>query len=199
MVKLDKIYTKLGDDGSTRLSDGTRRNKNDLRVEAYGTIDEANSFIGLLINGLQDKKIDETIIAVLIAVQHDMFDLGADISRPFDKDNEKGNEGSLRIVNKQVIFLEMTIDKWNSDLPPLTSFILPSGGYLASLCHIARTIVRRAERLVAGLMMVEAVNQEALKYLNRLSDMLFVLARWLVRCDEFGGQGEVLWKPGKNR
>ena len=195
MVKLNKIYTKTGDDGTTGLADGSRRKKNDLRVVAYGNVDEANSFVGLLIDALQDKNANKKIVMALTAAQHDLFDLGADLAKPFANNDAQ----DLRILAKQVNFLETTIDEWNKDLPPLESFILPGGGYVASLCHVARTIVRRAERAAVALQGVEAVNPLAVQYLNRLSDLLFVLARVLARDKTLGGQGEVLWKPGKNR
>ena len=204
MVKLNKIYTKTGDDGTTGLSDGSRRLKNDLRVAAYGEVDEANSFVGLLIEGLRQAKAAnptnpmaamDDIATTLTAVQHDMFDLGADLAKPFAVDSEH----DLRIIAKQVALLESTIDKWNDALPPLQSFILPGGGYLASLCHVARTVVRRAERAAVALQEVEEVNPLAVQYLNRLSDLLFVWSRVLARDETVGGCGEVLWKPGKNR
>lgn len=191
MVKLNKIYTKTGDDGSTGLSDGSRRPKSDLRVESYGTVDEANSVMGLLIDSLQATKDQQILIDILTAIQHDMFDLGADIAKPFGDDTAH----DLRIVAHQVKLLEQKIDSLNETLPPLESFILPGGGKAASICHMARTTTRRAERLLVGLKTVEEINPLALQYLNRLSDLLFVMARLLARAEK----GEVLWQPGKNR
>ncbi|MCX8516243.1 MAG: cob(I)yrinic acid a,c-diamide adenosyltransferase [Alphaproteobacteria bacterium] len=197
MVKLNKIYTRTGDDGSTGLGDGTRRQKDDLRVEAYGTVDEANSCISLLLAAVRQSKQlsaakQEAMEKILVALQHDLFDLGADLSKPF---HHKSEAADLRIIESQVTWLENVIDEWNSDLAPLASFVLPSGGWAASFCHLARTVVRRAERLVVALNSLEKINAHSLHYLNRLSDLLFVFARALAIAEG----GEVLWQPGKNR
>jgi len=187
MVKLTRIYTRGGDKGETSLGDGTRVGKESLRVEAFGTVDEANSAIGLArleTSGEAD--------AMLARIQNDLFDLGADLCRPLGKE---GEDRALRIIDAQVKRLEREIDALNAELEPLDSFILPGGSAAASRLHLARTIVRRAERLTAALAAAEPVNGAALRYLNRLSDHLFVLARHLNE----RGAGDVLWVPGKNR
>lgn len=185
MVKLTRIYTRGGDTGETSLGDGKRVPKHDSRVAAYGTVDEANAAIGcarLLTEGEAD--------AMLARIQNDLFDLGADLATP-----EGGREGSLRIAESQVERLEEEIDALNEDLKPLESFILPGGGAAAAYLHLARTMTRRAERLITRLAEGEPVNPLAIRYINRLSDHLFVLARHL----NDGGKGDVLWKPGANR
>ncbi len=184
MVKLDKIYTRGGDKGETSLGDGKRVAKHDLRVAAYGTADEANAAVGLA--RLHTDGGDD---AVLARIQNDLFDLGADLCTP--QDGRKG-EGALRITAGQVKRLEDEIDAMNAELAPLTSFILPGGTLAAAYLHLARTVVRRCERLMTELAGVETVNPEAVKYANRLSDHFFVMARWL------NGKGftDVLWKPG---
>lgn len=187
MVKLTKIYTRGGDAGETSLGDGTRRPKHALRVEAYGTVDEANAVIGLArlhTDGVADE--------ILGRVQNDLFDLGADLCRP--EDGRKG-EGGLRIVAGQVGRLEGEIDRLNADLAPLESFVLPGGTPAAAYLHQARTVVRRAERLAVALAREEIINDEAIKYLNRLSDLLFVMARH----SNNKGAADVLWTPGANR
>lgn len=186
MVKLNKIYTRTGDKGETGLADGSRVRKDSQRVATYGAVDEANSAIGIVrlyTEGPSDQ--------ALARIQNDLFDLGADLSTPI-KDNE---ENVLRIIAKQVAWLETRIDRINSDLAPLNSFILPGGSAASSYLHLARTITRRAESLAVALSVKEAVNPEALKYLNRLSDYLFVLARAL----NDNGADDVLWVPGANR
>ena len=175
--RLTKIYTKTGDDGTTGLGDGTRTNKDSLRVEAYGTIDEANSAIGLI---LSIKSLPPDIRGCLTEVQHDLFELGGELCIP----------GHMAITNSFVTRLEERLDFWNADLPPLKDFILPGGGPAAAACHLARTIVRRAERKVSTLTREEDVRHEPLRYLNRLSDLLFVIARMLARHES--GQ-EILW------
>ncbi|MBI1191314.1 MAG: cob(I)yrinic acid a,c-diamide adenosyltransferase [Tepidisphaera sp.] len=195
MVKLTKIYTKTGDDGTTGLVGGQRVRKDDLRVEAYGTVDEANAAIGVAVT-LCDQSSDTatvTLGAILRAIQHDMFDLGADLATPIEP-NEKNR---LRIVESQTTRLERTIDEHNDGLAPLTSFVLPGGTPVAAALHVARTVVRRAERIAVALQAGHgvSVNPEAVKYLNRLSDLLFVLSR--VAND--GGKRDVLWVPGANR
>jgi cob(I)alamin adenosyltransferase len=187
MVRLTKIYTRGGDKGQTSLGDGTRVPKHALRVEAYGTVDEANAALGLArlhITGDED--------AMLGRIQNELFDLGADLCTP-----EEGRRaaGALRILASQVKRLETEIDRMNADLQPLNSFILPGGGAAAAYLHLARTIARRAERLVAALAVEEKINPEALKYLNRLSDHLFVLSRRL----NGNGAADVLWQPGATR
>jgi cob(I)alamin adenosyltransferase len=192
MVKLNKIYTKTGDDGTTGLATGPRRLKSDLRVEAYGTIDEANSFIGLARQHTQELA---TLDAMLMRIQNDLFDLGADLSTP-DTGETLAYE-PLRIIAAQVTRLEAEIDELNADLDPLRSFVLPGGSGAAAALHIARTVARRAERLMVDLARVdgEIVSGAALAYVNRLSDFLFVAARWT----NGKGKSDVLWVPGKNR
>lgn len=191
MVVLNKIYTKTGDDGTTALGSGERRPKYDLRVEAYGTVDETNSIIGLarLHSATALPALDET----LAHIQNDLFDLGADLATPHT-DKDLGYE-PLRITAKQVEYLEMIIDQLNSELQPLRSFVLPGGTALSAYLHQARTVSRRAERLVAELREKEQVNAEAMQYLNRLSDLMFVAARFA----NDRGETDVLWVAGKNR
>jgi cob(I)alamin adenosyltransferase len=192
MVKLNKIYTKTGDDGTTGLATGPRRLKSDLRVEAYGTIDETNSFIGLARQHTQELA---GLDAMLMRIQNDLFDLGADLSTP-DTGETLAYE-PLRIIAAQVTRLESEIDELNGDLDPLRSFVLPGGSGAAATLHIARTVARRAERLMVDLARIdgELVSGEALAYVNRLSDFLFVAARWT----NGKGKSDVLWVPGKNR
>lgn len=192
MVKLNKIYTRTGDDGTTGLAAGPRRLKSDLRVEAYGVVDEANSAIGI---ARLHTGGSETIDAMLGRIQNDMFDLGADLSTP-ETGKDLGYE-PLRIVAAQVARLEVEIDLLNGELNPLKSFILPGGSAASAHLHLARTIVRRAERLMVDLARRpdEAVSAASLEYVNRLSDFLFVAARHL----NDKGRADVLWVPGKNR
>ncbi|KQY34181.1 cob(I)yrinic acid a,c-diamide adenosyltransferase [Rhizobium sp. Root483D2] len=192
MVKLNKIYTKTGDDGTTGLATGPRRLKSDLRVEAYGTIDETNSFIGLARQHTQELA---GLDAMLMRIQNDLFDLGADLSTP-DTGETLAYE-PLRIIAAQVTRLEAEIDELNGDLDPLRSFVLPGGSGAAATLHMARTVARRAERLMVDLARIdgEIVSGEALAYVNRLSDFLFVAARWT----NGKGKSDVLWVPGKNR
>ena len=193
MVRLTKIYTRGGDGGDTSLGSGDRVAKHDLRVAAYGTVDEANAVIGLArLHTGADPQTD----AMLRRIQNDLFDLGADLCTPEgDARAASKSEGALRIVAEQVDRLEREIDAINEDLAPLTSFILPGGTPAAAHLHVARTVVRRAERLMTELATHEAVNAHALKYANRLSDHLFVLARAL----NDGGQADILWEPGQTR
>jgi cob(I)alamin adenosyltransferase len=187
MVRLTRIYTRGGDKGETGLADGKRRPKFDLRIAAFGTVDEANAAIGLArlhATGAADE--------MLARIQNDLFDLGADLATPEDG---RRRAGALRIVPGQVKRLEDEIDALNADLRPLDSFILPGGSPGPAHLHLARTVVRRAERLMCELAAGDKVNAEALKYINRLSDHLFVLARHL----NADGAGDVLWKPGANR
>jgi cob(I)alamin adenosyltransferase len=187
MVRLTRIYTRGGDAGETSLGDGARVRKDDLRVEAFGTVDEANAAVGLarLSTGGE-------IDAMLARIQNDLFDLGADLCTPEDG---RRAAGALRIQASQVARLEQEIDALNAALKPLDSFVLPGGTPAAAHLHLARTVTRRAERLVVALAAREAVNPEALKYLNRLSDHFFVLSRHL----NDKGAGDVLWTPGANR
>jgi len=179
--RLSKIYTRTGDDGSTGLGDGSRIAKDSLRVEAYGTVDECNSAIGVV---LAIRRIPKPVRECLIEVQHDLFDLGGELCIP----------GHRAITEEFVTRLEKTLDRFNARLPPLKEFILPGGGPAAAACHLARTICRRAERRVCTLARTETVAPEVLKYLNRLSDLLFVLARVLARHER---GSEVLWKRGR--
>lgn len=189
MVKLNKIYTRTGDDGSTGLVRGPRRMKDDLRIEAFGTVDEANSFIGLArLHSGGMPKVDN----VLARLQNDLFDLGSDLATPGD--DADATHPSLRITGNQTDWIERQIDHYNESLDPLTSFVLPGGSPLAAALHLARTVTRRAERLVVALMAKEPdINADALKFLNRLSDLLFVLAR----VANANGKKDVLWAPGR--
>ncbi|MFE0755195.1 cob(I)yrinic acid a,c-diamide adenosyltransferase [Inquilinus sp. NPDC058860] len=187
MVTLTRIYTRGGDAGQTSLVGGRRVAKHDLRVEAYGTVDEANAVIGLArlhTAGEAD--------AMLGRIQNDLFDLGADLATPEEPDPKYP---PLRVTAAQVERLEREIDAMNASLAPLNSFVLPGGSAASAHLHHARTVVRRAERLVSALMMADAVNSEALKYANRLSDHLFVLARRM----NGDGKDDVLWVPGAHR
>jgi cob(I)alamin adenosyltransferase len=191
MVRLTRIYTRGGDKGETSLGDGSRAPKHALRVAAYGMVDEANAAIGigrLHVNTGADAEAD----AMLGRIQNDLFDLGADLCAP---EGGRRSAGALRILPGQVERLEHEIDAMNAALRPLDSFILPGGTAAAAYLHLARTVTRRAERLVSELAQAEPVNPEALKYLNRLSDHLFVLGR---RVNDNGAR-DVLWVPGANR
>ena len=187
MVKLTRIYTRGGDKGQTSLSDGGRVAKHDGRVAAYGTVDEANAAIGVAKLHAKGKAA-----AMLARIQNDLFDLGADLCTPEAPDPK---HPPLRIAQAQVDRLEREIDAMNASLKPLDSFTLPGGSPAAAHLHLARTVARRAERLIAALAAREAVNKLALAYANRLSDHLFVLSR---RVND-GGAKDVLWVPGKNR
>jgi cob(I)alamin adenosyltransferase len=194
VVKLNKIYTRTGDDGTTGLVDGTRRAKHDARMEAIGVVDEANSALGHLAVALADGGVTlECHLSAIRRIQNDLFDLGADLATPGD--DFAPSEMVLRIVPGQAIWLEDQIDQLNEALDPLTSFILPGGSEAAARAHIARAGVRRAERAMTALAGLEPVNPAALAYTNRLSDYLFVLARAI----NAAGSGDVLWVPGKNR
>ena len=192
MVKLNKIYTRTGDDGSTGLGSGERRKKYDLRVAAYGTLDEANAAIGIArLHTGSDGMLD----AALSRIQNDLFDVGADLCTP---GKGRGPDGArLTVTQAQVDWLESEIDRLNDDLAPLKSFVLPGGTPAAAYLHLARTICRRAERLIAELKDKpgESVGAEVLQYVNRLSDFLFVAGRYA------NGKGarDVLWQPGQNR
>jgi cob(I)alamin adenosyltransferase len=187
MVKLTRIYTRGGDKGKTSLGDGTRVAKQSLRVEAFGTVDEANAAIGLA-----RLHTDAEADAMLARIQNDLFDLGADLCTP---ETGRRGAGALRIIAAQVKRLETEIDAMNAELAPLNSFVLPGGTPAAAYLHLARTVTRRAERLTCALAEAEPVNPEAIKYLNRLSDHLFVMSR---RTNGNGAQ-DVLWQPGATR
>ena len=191
MVVLNKIYTKTGDDGSTALGSGERRKKSDPRIEAYGTVDETNAIVGLI--RLHTKDSETGIDGVLARIQNDLFDLGADLATP-ETDQDLGYE-PLRITDQQVTALEEAIDKFNAELTPLRSFVLPGGSAASSHLHLARTVSRRAERLMVDLQEREKINTSAVRYMNRLSDFFFVASRFL----NAKGEGDVLWVPGQNR
>ena len=180
--RLSKIYTRTGDDGSTGLGDGARTGKDSLRVNSYGTVDEANACIGLLLAspGL-DSKDAAGIAPLLVHIQHQLFDLGGELCIP----------GHSAVFDADIDHLESELDRYNETLPPLTDFVLPGGSEAAARCHIARTVVRRAERETVALAREEAVRPEAIRYLNRLSDLLFVLSRVLARAE---GHQEVIWQ-----
>lgn len=190
MVVLNRIYTRTGDDGTTALGNGERRPKFDLRIAAYGTIDETNAAIGVA--RLHTKSLPE-LDAMLVAIQNDLFDVGADLCVP----QREGKAERLRIATAQVERLERGIDELNAHLAPLTSFVLPGGTEAAAHLHLARTVCRRAERLMVELagQPGEPVNAVAIQYVNRLSDFLFVAAR----AANDGGSADVLWVPGQNR
>lgn len=185
MVKLNNIYTRTGDAGSAGLVDGSRVTKSSLRIAAIGDVDEANAAIGVAIAALGSGDVAYR----LLQIQNDLFDLGADIATPGELD------GALRIVASQVARLEIEIDEMNAALEPLTSFILPGGSAAVAALHLARTVVRRAERAAVALNESEPVNPQLLAYLNRLSDHLFVAARFIAAQQE----GDVLWQPGATR
>ena len=184
--RLSRIYTKTGDDGTTGLGDGTRVAKDSARVAAYGTVDEANSAIGVLLATTLPGPQGEAIASLLTTIQHQLFDLGGELCIP----------GHAAIQEADVTALETQLDAFNDPLPPLKDFILPGGGEAAARCHVARTVVRRAERETVTLARHDAVRPEAIRYLNRLSDLLFVLARVLARDS---GHGEVLWKHERRK
>jgi cob(I)alamin adenosyltransferase len=180
--RLSKIYTKTGDDGTTGLGDGTRVAKDSARVAAYGTVDELNSAIGIVLA----QEIAAPVRETLTQIQHDLFDLGGELCIP----------GMAMVRDADVERLEQTLDGFNADLPALKDFILPGGGMPAACCHLARTVCRRAEREVVTLSRSETVRPEAVRYLNRLSDLLFVLSRVLARAS---GHGEVLWQHERRK
>ncbi|MFN3310797.1 MAG: cob(I)yrinic acid a,c-diamide adenosyltransferase [Thermomonas sp.] len=180
--RLSKIYTRTGDDGSTGLGDGSRVGKDSLRVEAYGTVDEANSCIGLLLAA----DLPDAVRDLLTRIQHQLFDLGGELCIP----------GHAAISDADIAALEAQLDHFNDGLPALKEFILPGGGEAAARCHVARTVVRRAARATVALARQEDIRPQAVHYLNRLSDLLFVLARVLARA---AGHGEVLWQHERRR
>ncbi|MGA7710756.1 MAG: cob(I)yrinic acid a,c-diamide adenosyltransferase [Rhizomicrobium sp.] len=187
MVRLTRIYTKTGDKGETSLGDGTRVAKDALRVDAFGTVDEANAAIGVARLATKGK-----LDGMLARIQNDLFDLGADLCVP---ETTKTAKSRLRIADTQVVRLEHEIDAMNKELKPLESFVLPGGSTASAHLHLARAIVRRAERLMVELAKVEKVGAPALRYINRLSDHLFVASRYA----NAKGARDVLWKPGANR
>ena len=191
MVKLTRIYTKGGDKGKTALGSGQRVAKHHPRVAAYGTVDEANAAVGLARPHTQDLA-DKEVDAILGRIQNDLFDLGADLATP---EVENPEYPPLRITAPQVDRLEGEIDRLNADLQPLNSFVLPGGSPAAAFLHQARTVARRAEREITALAEAEAINPEAIRYINRLSDLLFVMSRYV----NDKGAGDVLWVPGANR
>ena len=186
MVKLNKIYTKTGDKGTTSLVSGKRVAKDHYRVRAYGTVDELNSILGIV-----RVKASAKIKKIISDIQNDLFDLGADLATPEQK---KYKFTPLRITEKQVNRIEKSIDQYNKKLDALNSFILPGGSESASFLHNARTVARRAETQTVALSKKEKINKEALRYINRLSDLLFVLSR----VENNNGKKDILWKPGKN-
>lgn len=187
MVQLTRIYTRGGDKGKSSLGDGSRLPKDDLRFEAIGHVDEANSSLGFA--RLHAPEVSSEIDALLYKIQNDLFDVGADLCMP------DLSQGALRISEHQVKALEESIDLYNAELLPLNSFVLPGGSSLSAALHLSRTIVRRAERSLVALHHKNELNLELIKYVNRLSDLLFVLARY---CNN-GGEGDILWVPGANR
>jgi cob(I)alamin adenosyltransferase len=190
MVVLNRIYTRTGDDGTTALGSGERRPKYDLRVAAYGTVDETNAAIGIVRLYLREAR---ELDAMLGLIQNDLFDLGADLAVP----EREGKAERLRVLSSQVERLERDIDSLNAQLAPLTSFVLPGGTPAAAHLHLARTVCRRAERIMVELAARpnEAVGDAAIQYINRLSDFLFVASRAM----NDNGAGDVLWVPGQNR
>ena len=193
MVKLNKIYTRTGDDGTTGLVDGSRIAKDDPLMEAIGAVDEANSAIGLAVAGL--KSSNAALAGMLVTIQNELFDLGADIATPAGPDDDFApSDMVLRIIPSQIERLERQIDAMNDDLHPLTSFILPGGDESAARIHVARAATRRAERAIMAAALTHRINPTALAYINRLSDHLFTLARVANMA-----QGDVLWIPGASR
>ena len=193
MVVLNRIYTRTGDAGATALGNGERRPKFDLRIDAYGTVDETNAAVGIA--RLATSRTDPLVDEMLARIQNDLFDLGADLCTP-DRGEPLPYE-PLRIIQTQVDRLESEIDQLNADLAPLRSFVLPGGSEASAALHVARTVCRRAERLMVQLSDApgEEVGPAALKYINRLSDFLFVASRYVNQ----KGVGDILWTPGKNR
>jgi cob(I)alamin adenosyltransferase len=190
MVRLDKIVTKAGDGGKTRLATGEPVSKASVRVEAYGAVDEANSAIGV---ARLHTTADAILDPILDRAQNDLFDLGADLATP--QTGEKLSYEPLRVQESQVLRLETEIESLNEKLSPLTSFVLPGGTLAAADLHVARAVMRRAERAIVALSEIEHVSSEAIKFANRMSDLLFVAARWA----NDQGRADILWKPGANR
>jgi cob(I)alamin adenosyltransferase len=187
-MKLDRIYTRSGDDGRTSLGDGARVPKFHVRVAAYGSVDEANSVVGIALLHVDDVDIRE----ILCHIQNDLFDLGGDLCRP---EREHRKVEPLRVSEVQVAWIEEKIDSFNAALSPLDSFVLPGGSHAAAHLHHARTVVRRAERYMTEIAYQEPVNPAAIRYINRLSDLMFVLARYL----NDKGRADVPWRPGLHR
>ena len=187
MVKLTKIYTRGGDKGQTSLGNGARVSKDDIRVDAYGDVDELNAIIGIA-----RLHSEEDADGLLARIQNDLFDLGADLCTPHD---DAPKYPPLRMTEEQVLYLEKEIDSLNSELKPLNSFILPGGSAVSAYLHHARTVCRRAERRIVSLGTVENINEISIRYINRLSDLLFVMSRYLNE----KGDNDVLWVPGANR
>ena len=197
MVRLNKIYTRTGDDGTTGLADGSRRNKSDARVVAYGAVDEANATIGLARLHTKTPELAE-LDAILGRLQNDLFDLGADLATPYPPDGVEPEYPPLRILNEQVVRLERETDTLNANLEPLTSFTLPGGEPAAAYLHLARTTIRRAERHMAAAQLEnpdDKFTPEALQYANRASDLLFVASRYVNSLKD----ADVLWVPGATR
>lgn len=198
MVKLNKIYTKTGDKGTTGLASGDRVAKHNIRIASYGTVDETNAALGLAIIALEpsEEKYDD-LKAMILRIQNDLFDLGADLATPEIPGAPEPEYPPLRITEEQVTRLENEIDELNEELEPLRSFVLPGGTALAAYLHLARTVSRRAERLMVELSETEneIVSIEALQYINRLSDLLFVMSRYV----NDKGKTDILWTPGQNR
>lgn len=199
MVKLNRIYTRTGDDGTTGIVGGERVSKDDVRIECIGTVDEANAAIGVAIVACDRHSVSSPryarLAGILREIQHDLFDLGADLATPLRPDEKP--DKVLRLVTAQTLRLERLIDEFNEPLPPLNSFVLPGGTPPAAALHLARTVTRRAERLAVTMLSraSNSMNAESIRYLNRLSDLLFVLARTA----NDGGATDVLWVPGANR
>ena len=198
MIKLTKIYTRTGDKGKTSLGDGTRVSKEDFRVDAYGTIDEANSVIGLARTRTKNAELN-LLDNILATIQNELFDLGAELSIPPSKENNLLIE-KTKITNSQIDRIENEIDQLNVNLKDLDSFVLPGGTLASSYLHLARTIVRKSERLMVKINSQNkgSISDTALKYINRLSDLLFVAARYSNQVD-IGGTGDILWQPGSSR
>ena len=198
MIKLTKIYTRTGDKGKTSLGDGTRVSKEDFRVDAYGTIDEANSVIGLARTRTKNAELI-LLDNILATIQNELFDLGAELSIPPSKENNLLIE-KTKITNSQIDRIENEIDQLNVNLKNLDSFVLPGGTLVSSYLHLARTIVRKSERLMVKMNSQNkgCISDTALKYINRLSDLLFVAARYSNQVD-IGGTGDILWQPGSSR
>lgn len=198
MIKLTKIYTRTGDKGKTSLGDGTRVSKEDFRVDAYGTIDEANSVIGLARTRTKNAELI-LLDNILATIQNELFDLGAELSIPPSKENNLLIE-KTKITNSQIDRIENEIDQLNVNLKDLDSFVLPGGTLASSYLHLARTIVRKSERLMVKMNSQKkgSISDTALKYINRLSDLLFVAARYSNQVD-IGGMGDILWQPGSSR
>jgi cob(I)alamin adenosyltransferase len=193
VVYLSRIYTKTGDKGDTSLGDGSRVAKDHARVAAYGTVDELNAVLGILQSSLAPDGAASAEKELLRQIQNDLFDVGADLCVPLSPEEKAGER--LRVQPEQASRLETAIDRLNASLAPLTSFVLPGGHPAAAWCHLARTVCRRAERDVVTLARAEKINPAVVVYLNRLSDLLFVLARVL----NDGGKGDVLWVPGQSQ